>query len=200
MHGRARPGARWRRWPWRRRVPACPDKNVHVLAGLPARRRVRPVGAPPAGGAQEEVPGHRHHHPVQGRRRRRADVVADEPAARRRRQRRRRQPAAHRVPADRGPGAVQDRRTSRRCSGSTSRPTSWWCPSQSPIKTFQDFLKAAKANPGKLSLGGSGLNSANHAAHERLDAAFGIKTHLRAVQGHGRHGDRRCSAARSTAR
>jgi tripartite-type tricarboxylate transporter receptor subunit TctC len=46
----------------------------------------------------------------------------------------------------------------------------------SPIKTFQDFVKAAKAEPGKIALGGSGLNSANHAAHERMDAAFGIKT------------------------
>jgi len=46
----------------------------------------------------------------------------------------------------------------------------------SPIKNFQDFVKAAKANPAKLSLGGSGLNSANHAAHERLNARFGIKT------------------------
>jgi tripartite-type tricarboxylate transporter receptor subunit TctC len=49
-------------------------------------------------------------------------------------------------------------------------------PESSPIKSFQDFLKAAKASPGKLSLGGSGLNSANHAAHERLNAAFGVKT------------------------
>src|SRR4051794_27456922 len=42
----------------------------------------------------------------------------------------------------------------------------------SPWKTFQDFVKAAKTEPGKYSLGGSGLNSANHAAHERLDAVF----------------------------
>lgn len=49
-------------------------------------------------------------------------------------------------------------------------------PEQSPIRTFADFLKAAKADPGKLSLGGSGQNSANHAAHERMNAAFGIKT------------------------
>ena len=49
-------------------------------------------------------------------------------------------------------------------------------PAQSPIRNFQDFLKAAKASPGKISLGGSGLNSANHAAHERLNAAFGVKT------------------------
>jgi tripartite-type tricarboxylate transporter receptor subunit TctC len=46
----------------------------------------------------------------------------------------------------------------------------------SPFKTFQDFVKAAKADPGKITLGGSGINSANHAAHERLDAEFGIKT------------------------
>ena len=49
-------------------------------------------------------------------------------------------------------------------------------PEQSPHKSFADFIKAAKAEPGKLSLGGSGLNSANHAAHERLNASFGIKT------------------------
>ena len=47
---------------------------------------------------------------------------------------------------------------------------------QSPIKSFAEFVKFAKENPAKLSLGGSGLNSANHAAHERLNAAFGIKT------------------------
>jgi tripartite-type tricarboxylate transporter receptor subunit TctC len=46
----------------------------------------------------------------------------------------------------------------------------------SPFKTFQEFVAAAKAAPGKYSLGGSGLNSANHAAHERLDAVTGIKT------------------------
>jgi tripartite-type tricarboxylate transporter receptor subunit TctC len=49
-------------------------------------------------------------------------------------------------------------------------------PESSPYKSFQDFVKAAKAEPGKLTLGGSGLNSANHAAHERLNAEFGIKT------------------------
>jgi len=49
-------------------------------------------------------------------------------------------------------------------------------PEASPIRSFADFLKAAKADPGKLNLGGSGLNSANHAAHERLNAAFAIKT------------------------
>jgi tripartite-type tricarboxylate transporter receptor subunit TctC len=49
-------------------------------------------------------------------------------------------------------------------------------PASSPVKTFKDFVEAAKKDPGKFSLGGSGQFSANHAAHERLNAAFGIKT------------------------
>jgi tripartite-type tricarboxylate transporter receptor subunit TctC len=49
-------------------------------------------------------------------------------------------------------------------------------PEASPYRSVADFVKAAKAAPGKLSLGGSGLNSANHAAHERLDSVFGVKT------------------------
>ncbi len=49
-------------------------------------------------------------------------------------------------------------------------------PEASPYRSFADFVKAAKAEPEKLSLGGSGLNSANHAAHERLNKVFGIKT------------------------
>jgi tripartite-type tricarboxylate transporter receptor subunit TctC len=58
-------------------------------------------------------------------------------------------------------------------------------PEQSAIKTFADFLKVAKSDPGKLSLGGSGLNSANHAAHERLNAAFGVKTNYIPYKGTG---------------
>ncbi len=49
-------------------------------------------------------------------------------------------------------------------------------PMASPYKTVADFVKAAKADPGKLSLAGSGLNTSNHAAHERLDSSFDIKT------------------------
>jgi tripartite-type tricarboxylate transporter receptor subunit TctC len=49
-------------------------------------------------------------------------------------------------------------------------------PESSPYKTFEDFVKAAKAQPEKISLGGSGLNSANHMAHERLNSTFGFKT------------------------
>jgi tripartite-type tricarboxylate transporter receptor subunit TctC len=49
-------------------------------------------------------------------------------------------------------------------------------PEQSPIKTFADFVKLAKADPAKLNIAGSALNSANHVAHERLNAGFGVKT------------------------
>jgi tripartite-type tricarboxylate transporter receptor subunit TctC len=58
-------------------------------------------------------------------------------------------------------------------------------PESSKIKNFADFIKAAKADPGKMSLGGSGLNSANHAAHERLNAAFGVKTNYIPYKGTG---------------
>jgi tripartite-type tricarboxylate transporter receptor subunit TctC len=47
---------------------------------------------------------------------------------------------------------------------------------QSPIKTFADLVKMAKAKPGDVTLAGSGTNSANHAAHEKLDIVANIKT------------------------
>jgi tripartite-type tricarboxylate transporter receptor subunit TctC len=58
-------------------------------------------------------------------------------------------------------------------------------PEASAVKNFADFIKTAKTDPGKMNLGGSGLNSANHAAHERLDAAFGIKTNYIPYKGTG---------------
>ena len=57
--------------------------------------------------------------------------------------------------------------------------------SESPYKTYQDFIAAAKASPGKLNLAGSGTNSANHAAHERLNSMAGIKTTYVAFKGTG---------------
>ncbi|MBL8521458.1 MAG: tripartite tricarboxylate transporter substrate binding protein [Betaproteobacteria bacterium] len=47
---------------------------------------------------------------------------------------------------------------------------------ESPYKTYQDLLKAAKEKAGGLNVGGSALNSANHAATERWNAAAGIKS------------------------
>ena len=58
-------------------------------------------------------------------------------------------------------------------------------PEQSAVRTFADFIKAAKATPGALNLGGSGLNSANHAAHERMNAAFAVKTNYIPYKGTG---------------
>jgi tripartite-type tricarboxylate transporter receptor subunit TctC len=56
---------------------------------------------------------------------------------------------------------------------------------ESPLKTYQDLVAAAKANPGKLNFAGSGSNSANHAAHERLNNSAGIKTTYVAFKGTG---------------
>ena len=56
---------------------------------------------------------------------------------------------------------------------------------ESPFRTYQEFIAAAKAKPGGLNLAGSGTNSANHAAHERLNAAAGVKTTYVAFKGTG---------------
>jgi tripartite-type tricarboxylate transporter receptor subunit TctC len=64
-------------------------------------------------------------------------------------------------------------------------PDALLVPDSSPYKTFADFIKAAKGAPGTLNLGGSGLNSANHAAHERLDAYFKVKTNYIPYKGTG---------------
>ena len=42
-------------------------------------------------------------------------------------------------------------------------------PQDSPFKTFADLVKAAREKPDSVSLAGSGTNSANHIASERLD-------------------------------
>jgi len=46
----------------------------------------------------------------------------------------------------------------------------------SPYQTFADLVKAAREKPGAVSFAGSGTNSANHLAHERLNREFKIKT------------------------
>jgi tripartite-type tricarboxylate transporter receptor subunit TctC len=48
--------------------------------------------------------------------------------------------------------------------------------SDSPYKTFQDLVKAAKEKPGIITLAGSGTNSANHLAHEKFNVLAGVKT------------------------
>ena len=48
--------------------------------------------------------------------------------------------------------------------------------SESPFKTYQDLIKAAKAAPGEVTFAGSGINTANHMASERLNGAANVKT------------------------
>ncbi|MBL8514338.1 MAG: tripartite tricarboxylate transporter substrate binding protein [Betaproteobacteria bacterium] len=48
--------------------------------------------------------------------------------------------------------------------------------SESPFRTYQDLVKAAKDKPGTLNVAGSGLNTANHVATERWNGAAGVKT------------------------
>jgi tripartite-type tricarboxylate transporter receptor subunit TctC len=47
---------------------------------------------------------------------------------------------------------------------------------ESPFKTFQDLVKAAKEKPEEITFAGSGTNSANHLAAERFNAVTGVKT------------------------
>src|SRR5688572_9839100 len=56
---------------------------------------------------------------------------------------------------------------------------------ESPFKTYQDLVAAARQSPGTLNFAGSGSNSANHAAHARLNQAVGIKTTYVAFKGTG---------------
>jgi tripartite-type tricarboxylate transporter receptor subunit TctC len=48
-------------------------------------------------------------------------------------------------------------------------------PVDSPFRTFADLVKAAREKPESVSLAGSGTNSANHLASERLNRELGIK-------------------------
>ena len=56
---------------------------------------------------------------------------------------------------------------------------------KSPYKTYQDFVDAARKNPGKMSLAGSGQYSANHMATERLNKLAGVKIEYVPFKGTG---------------
>ena len=56
---------------------------------------------------------------------------------------------------------------------------------ESPFRTYQDLIAAAKARPTALNFAGSGSNSANHAAHARLNQAADVKTTYVAFKGTG---------------
>jgi tripartite-type tricarboxylate transporter receptor subunit TctC len=56
----------------------------------------------------------------------------------------------------------------------------------SPFKSVQDVIDYAKANPGKLTLSGSGKGTANHLAQVRFDKLAGIDTTYVAFKGTGK--------------
>jgi tripartite-type tricarboxylate transporter receptor subunit TctC len=56
----------------------------------------------------------------------------------------------------------------------------------SPFKTVQDVIDYAKANPGKLTLSGSGKGTANHLAQIRFDGMAGVKTTYVSFKGTGK--------------
>jgi tripartite-type tricarboxylate transporter receptor subunit TctC len=47
---------------------------------------------------------------------------------------------------------------------------------ESPFKTYQDLVNAARAAPGEITFAGSGINTANHMATERFNGIAGVKT------------------------
>ena len=55
----------------------------------------------------------------------------------------------------------------------------------SPYKTYQEFVAAAKKDPGKMSLAGSAQFSANHMAVERLTKLAGVKINYVPFKGTG---------------
>lgn len=55
----------------------------------------------------------------------------------------------------------------------------------SPLKTFGDLVKAAKAKPGELTFGGSATFSANHLAHEKFNLFADVKSTYVAFKGTG---------------
>ena len=56
---------------------------------------------------------------------------------------------------------------------------------ESPFKTYQDLVKAAKVKAEAVSMAGSGTNSANHVANVRLEGAAGIKLNYVPFKGTG---------------
>jgi tripartite-type tricarboxylate transporter receptor subunit TctC len=55
----------------------------------------------------------------------------------------------------------------------------------SPFKTLEDLVAAAKKTPGAVTFSGSGTNSANHLAQQRFDKMAGIKTTYVPAKGTG---------------
>ncbi|ATG50534.1 C4-dicarboxylate ABC transporter substrate-binding protein [Brachybacterium vulturis] len=66
-----------------------------------------------------------------------------------------------------------------------STPNVLMVPADSPYKTLDDFIAAAKADPGAISVGGSGTYGANHIGVLQLNEAAGIDTTYTPFSGTG---------------
>ena len=181
LHRRRRAGGAW--------PSACPDKNVMYWQAFPP-------------GGESDLSA-RHQQVVLKKKCPAIDTIiqykagaggalmwsADQHAAGRRREHRRHQPAAHRAPADRGRGAVQDRRRDAgvlvplhaRCAGGARAE-----PASRPSPTSS---RRPRTTPGKLNLGGSGLQLGQPRGARAHERGLRHQDHLRAVQGHRRHDD-----------
>ncbi len=67
----------------------------------------------------------------------------------------------------------------------TYTPDALIVPADSPYKTLQDLVRAAKDKPDAITIGGTGTNSANHLAAARLNQITGIKTTYVPFKGSG---------------
>ena len=147
-----------RRWP---RPPWPAHRQPAPLAGFPAGRRQRPLGLPPELVLRRSA-GDRDRDPVQGRRGG-GPTWAQMKRCRRTGLTSSARPAVHRAAADGRQCLVQDRGrdTGALVPLDARRPR---LRGTEPDQDLGRFVKAAKADLGKLDLGGSGLNSANHVA------------------------------------
>lgn len=66
-----------------------------------------------------------------------------------------------------------------------STPNVLMVPADSPYETLDDFIAAAKENPGAISIGGSGTYGANHIGVLQLNEAAGIDTTYTPFSGTG---------------
>lgn len=66
-----------------------------------------------------------------------------------------------------------------------STPNVLMVPADSPYQTLDDFIAAAKADPGAISVGGSGTYGANHIGVLQLNEAAGIETTYTPFSGTG---------------